>query len=208
MTPDAWTAIGTLALAGMTAVSTGLAVWLPRWDERRKRKAAAELDLNKCLTANMQMRNWVEPLPNDRWVVHLLSDVGYPIRTVQGGMLGRENAVGGIAVANDMHDNPILLLDRADDARLDQWYVVFFDPEGNRRILISYFPGAAAPGRDVYPSPYERDVISLAMEKGNELRKQWERDGPSLVSIHRRPGRVRGSLRRVRGILPGLRSPR
>lgn len=203
MTWDAWTAIGTLALAAVTAVSTGVAVWLPRRDERRKQKAAEELDLNKCLTANMQMRNWVEPLPNDRWVVHLQAEAGYPIRAVQGGMLGRAAAISGIAVTADMNGNPAFLLDRDGGTRLDQWYVVFFDPEGNRRILISYFPGAAANGQDVFPAPYERDVTSLAMEKGSELRKQRE-DGEIVQSAaRRRLAVVRRPLSRVRAMLPG-----
>jgi hypothetical protein len=207
VTPDAWTAIGTLALAAVTTLSTGWAVWQPRLDERRKRKTAAELDLNKCLTASMQMRNWVEQLPNDRWSVHLLSDAGYPIRSILGGMLGRDVAIGGLAVTSDLHGNPALLLERDDDQRLDQWYVVFFDPEGNRRILVSYLPDAAANGQDVFPAPYERDVTSLAMEKGIELRKQWEHDNISQPSTGRLDGGG-GPLSRARTVLPGFRSQR
>jgi hypothetical protein len=139
VTPDAWTAVGTIALAAATFVSTGFAVWQPRREERRRQKVAAELDQWKCNVASVQMRNWAERQPSDHWVIHLMSDVSYPVRPVVGGMVGHNVTVDGISVTQQPDGQKLLVLDRGDDTRLDMWFVVFFDPEGSRRMLIAFF---------------------------------------------------------------------
>jgi hypothetical protein len=54
------------------------------------------------------------------------------------------------------------------------WFLLFYDPEGNRRILLSTFPRDGIFGTfvsQVYPAPYDEDPTFLAMEKCPEIEK-------------------------------------
>lgn len=72
---DMLTAIGTLALAAVTAISTGMAVWLPRFEARRQQRRADERDRHKCGVANMQLKEWSEQSDNGRIRPRGLADV-------------------------------------------------------------------------------------------------------------------------------------
>jgi hypothetical protein len=77
------TAVGTLALAFVTAVSTGIAVWLPRMEARHRRREAEATEQRKCDVADMQLKSWVERSESGR-VVHVGWPWWYPIRPVLG----------------------------------------------------------------------------------------------------------------------------
>jgi hypothetical protein len=51
------TAIGTLALAFVTAISVGIALWLPRIEARWQQKQAKAIEQGKCNVANIQLKS-------------------------------------------------------------------------------------------------------------------------------------------------------
>ena len=76
-----FTAIGTLALASVTAISVGIALWLPRTEARRQQKQAKAIEQSKCNVANIQLKSWSEQSDSGR-VVHVAWPPWYPIRPV------------------------------------------------------------------------------------------------------------------------------
>jgi hypothetical protein len=59
------------------------------------------------------------------------------------------------------------------------WFLLFYDPEGNRRILLSTFPSDGIFGAitsQVYPAPYDKDPTFLAWEKCPEIEKRFADD--------------------------------
>jgi hypothetical protein len=78
---DMLTAIGTLSLAFVTAISVGIALWLPQIQARGQQRRANAAEQRKCNVANMQLIGWQEQSNSGR-VVHVTWPSWYPIRPV------------------------------------------------------------------------------------------------------------------------------
>ena len=54
------------------------------------------------------------------------------------------------------------------------WFLLFFDPEGNRRVLLSSFPDEHGSFlSQVYPAPYEEDLLTLAISRAVICGPSW-----------------------------------
>lgn len=160
---DMLTAVGTLALAFVAALSTGVAVWLPRVEERRERRRSEAAERRKCDVASMQFWSFDERSDSGRFV-HVGWPSWYPIRPVLGKLVSVRGAYEATSFGAE-GENRVLTAFEPDEPRDDMWFLLFYDPEGVRRILVSSFPRNGAIVNRVYPAPYEIDPTSLAMGK-------------------------------------------
>ncbi len=171
---DMLTAVGTLSLAFVTAVSTGIAVWLPRVQARSQRRRAEATEQRKCNVADIQLKSWVEQSDSGR-VVHVGWPSWYPIRPVLGKLVSVRGAYEATSFDAES-ENQVRMAFEPDEPRDDMWFLLFFDPEGNRRILLSTFPSDGIFGTivsQVYPAPYDKDPTFLAMDKCPEIAKRF-----------------------------------
>jgi hypothetical protein len=171
------TAVGTLALAFVTAVSTRIAVWLPRIEARHRRREAKATEQRKCDVADMQLKSWVERSESGR-VVHVGWPWWYPIKPVLGKLVSVRGAYEATSFGAES-ENQVRMAFEPDEPRDDMWFLLFYDPEGNRRILLSTFPRDGIFGTfvsQVYPAPYDEDPTFLAMEKCPEIEKGFADD--------------------------------
>lgn len=171
---DMLTAVGTLALAFVTVLSTGVAVWLPRIEARREMRQAQATEQRKCDVANMQLTGWEEQSDSGR-VVHVGWPSWYPIRPVLGKLVSVHGAYEGTSLGAEA-ENQVRLAFEPDDPQHDMWFLLFYDPEGNRRILLSAFPRNGIIFSQVYPAPYDVDPTFLAMDKCREIEKRFDDD--------------------------------
>ena len=166
------TAIGTLALALVTAISTGIALWLPRAEARGQQKKAKETEQLKCNVANIQLKAWSEQSGDGR-VVHVAWPGWYPVTPVMGKLVSAHGAHAETAPSEEYPFQVRLAFD-PDDPQHDMWFLLFFDPEGNRRILLSAFPRNGHAFSQVYPAPYDEDPTFLAIAKSQKIKEHLD----------------------------------
>jgi hypothetical protein len=166
------TAIGTLALAGVTVISTGIALWLPRREARGQQKQAKAIEQSKCNVADIQLKSWSEQSGNGR-IVHVGWPSWYPVRPVMGSLVSAHGAYPG-TLSREENECQVRLVFEPDDPQHDMWFLLFYDPEGNRRILLSAFLRNGHGFSQVYPAPYNQDPTFLAIGKCPEIEKHFD----------------------------------
>lgn len=68
----------------------------------------------------------------------------------------------------------VRLVFEPDDPQHDMWFLLFYDPEGNRRILLSAFLRNGHGHSQVYPAPYDKDPTFMAIDKCPEIEKHLD----------------------------------
>jgi hypothetical protein len=102
----------------------------------------------------------------------------YPIRPVLGKLVSVRGAYEATSFGAES-ENQVRMAFEPDEPRDDMWFLLFYDPEGYRRILLSTFPRDGIFGTfvsRVYPAPYDEDPTFLAMEKCPEIEKRFADD--------------------------------
>jgi len=165
------TAIGTLALAFVTVFSTGIAVWLPRTEARRQQNRAEATEQRKCNVADIQLKSWSEQSDSGR-IVHVGWPSWYSVRPVMGSLVSAHGAYPG-TLSREEDECQVRLVFEPDDPQHDMWLLLFYDPEGNRRILLTAFPRDGHGFSQVYPAPYDEDPTILAIGKCPEIEKHF-----------------------------------
>lgn len=96
----------------------------------------------------------------------------YPVRPVACGLVKNSGGAGVMDIKLESPNQAILEWDGCEPG-FDMWFLLFFDPEGNRRVLLSSFPDEHGSFlSQVYPAPYEEDPLTLAISRGSDLRAE------------------------------------